>query len=60
MIEYVLRNYNNNLSLTKNLEYYRNIPLKFEEEYIYNLDNAINRIINAINNKEYIGIFTDK
>lgn len=59
MIEYVLRNYNNNLSLTKNLEYYRNIPLKFEEEYIYNLDNAINRIINAINNKEYIGIFTD-
>lgn len=59
MNNYVLREYDDSISFIKNLIKNRNIPTEYINETIYGLDDAVNRIIKAINSNEYIGVFTD-
>ena len=59
-IKYLFRDYDNNKSLKDNLLSYRNIPSNYRKEELYGIKDAINRIKIAIENKEKIGILSDK
>lgn len=59
-IKYLFRDYDNNKSLTENLLSYRNIPNSYRKEKLFGIEEAIKRIKVAIDNKEKIGILSDK
>lgn len=56
---YKFRSYDSNKTLLQNLTVSRNIPANYRKEYLYNTKEAIARIIEAIDKKEKIGIFSD-
>lgn len=53
--------YDKNLSLIDNIISTRNVNYNYDEyEFMFGLTEAVDRIILAINNRENIGIMSDK